>query len=343
MSTEVQQNEQDEVTVEQANEVIAKAIELEKLEEFSKYTEAYGSKQPMPAMLKFPCPEGPGVWIRFADEQRVVAEAILYPLYPAQIFIEQSRAMIGWRVERYNVPEEEREKIVFDNAVLMLRYLLNYIHRRVDLALGNMVYEILDVRQTELRMWDEERYMAAGIPLRYKNTDEYRTTLFNEYVTEIKKLWNMPSPGGSKPDVFATDEQLKIFAREYPALLKHWRNVAKWRKADPDGNWRAHAKVDQEDTPEDLLDRLDDLDPYTRQPSRLAHEHAARRAQILRAENCDEETINARQRGIPATGCSESQLSRLRRRGERLNKGNQDSPMSDTGNRDSQSANPANE
>lgn len=343
MSTEVQQNDQEEITVAQANEVIAKAIELEGIEELSKYSEDYGSKRPIPRMLKVDCPEGPGVYIRFQDEQRVVAEAILYPLYPAQIFLEHSRILISWRIERYNVTDEERENAIFDNAVLMMRYLFAFFHRRVDLSISNMVYEIVEVRSIELRMWDEEQFRAVGIPLRYKQNDEHRTILFNEYVAEIKKLWNMPSPGGSKPDVFATNEQLKMFAREYPSLLKHWKNVTKWRKSDPGGNWRAHAKVDQEDTPDDLLDRLDDLDPYTRQPSRLAHEHAARRARILRAENCEEETLNARQLGIPATGCSESQLSRLRRRGEGLVKGNQDSQMNNDGKEDSQSTNPPND
>jgi hypothetical protein len=343
MSTETQQDDPGRATVEQANDVIAKAIELEGIEEFSKYSDENESQRPRPIILKVQGSEGPCVWLKFHDEQRVLAEAIFYPLYPAQIFLEQARIMITWRAERYKLTDEEREQVIFDNAVLMMRYMLGFIQRRVDLSIGNMVYEIIDVRNTELRGWDEERHRAVGISLRYKNQDEYRTTLFNEYVAEIKKLWNMPSPGGSKADVFATNEQLMTFAREYPKLLKHWREVTKWRKSHLDRNWREHAKVDNTDTPDDLLDKLDDLDPYTRQASKLAHEHAARRANILRAENCDEETLKARERGIPATGCSESQLSRLRRRGEKMLEGNQSSPMTDDGKADSPSLNPLND
>jgi hypothetical protein len=325
MSTEAQQDDLDRATVEQANEVIAKAIEIEGLEDTSKYIGEDESQRPWPNIMKFQGPEGPCVWLRFNDEQRVLAEAIYYPLYAAQIFLEQARIMIAWRAERYKLTDEQREIVIFDNAVLMMRYMLNYIQRRVDLSIGNMVYEIIDVRSAELRDWDEEQHRVVGIPLRYKSHDDYRTTLFNEYIAEVKKLWNMPSPGGSKADVFATNEQLMTFAREYPKLLKHWRSVTKWRKSHLDGNWRGHAKVDNADTPDDLLDKLDDLDPYSRQASNLAHEHAARRAHILRAENCDDETLKAREHGIPATGCSESQLSRLRRRGEKMLAGNQSS------------------
>lgn len=343
MSTEAQQDDQERATIEQANEVIAKAIELERIEDYSEYSGENESQRPRPIILKVQYPEGPGVWLSFHDEKRVLAEAIFYPRYPAQVFLEHARIMITWRAERYKLTDEERERLIFENAVLMMRYMLHFIQRRVDLSVGNMVYEITDVRNAELRAWDEDQYRSMGVPPRYKNQDEYRTNLFNDYVAEIKRLWNMPSPGGSKADVFATNEQLMTFAREYPKLLKHWKDVAKWRKSHPDRNWRAHAKVDNDDTPDDLLDKLDDLDPYARQPSKLAHEHAARRAHILRAENCDEETLKARERGVPATGCSESQLSRLRRRGEKLLEGNQSSQMSDNKNADSPSLNPPND
>ncbi|HEV2862566.1 MAG TPA: hypothetical protein VGX48_16245 [Pyrinomonadaceae bacterium] len=343
MSTEAQQDDLGRVTVEQANEVIAKALEVERVEDYSEYSEENGSQRPKPTILKVQCPEGPGVWISFHDEKRALAEAIFYPLYPAQIFLEHARIMITWRAESYKLTDEQREKVIFDNAVLMMRYMLHFIQRRVDLSLGNMVHEITEVRNIELRAWDEEQYRAAGIPLRYKNQDEFRTNLFNDYVAEIKRLWNMPSPGGSKADVVATNEQLMTFAGEYPKLLKHWQEVIKWRKSHLDRNWRGHAKVDNADTPDDLLDKLDDLDPYTRQASKLAHEHAARRANILRAENCDEETLKARESGIPATGCSESQLSRLRRRGEKLLECNQSPQMSDSKQVDSPSLNPPND
>lgn len=104
--------------------------------------------------------------------------------------------------------------------------------------------------------------------------------------------------GGSEPDVEVSDEQCTMLSADYPALLLHWRNIKKWHKEL--SNWREHAKVDFPDTPDELLDKLSSLDSYERQPSTLAHEHAARRC------------------GIPANKCSLSTLSRHRRRGDKI-------------------------
>jgi hypothetical protein len=108
----------------------------------------------------------------------------------------------------------------------------------------------------------------------------------------------MKSRGGSEPEVVATDSQCKKMAEEYPALHKHWKDVRQLRTSSKD--WRAYAKAIYADTTDDLLERLNSLDPYENKPSAVAHEHAARRA------------------GIETKGCSQSTLGRLRRRGESL-------------------------
>jgi len=110
--------------------------------------------------------------------------------------------------------------------------------------------------------------------------------------------------GGSDPRVDVSDEQCIRLATDYPGLLEHWRQVGQMRRKRS-RNWRDHAKLDVEDTPDDLLDRLDDDLPqegagdYPNIPSALAHEHAARRA------------------GIPDNEYGLSQLGRLRRRGDK--------------------------
>jgi hypothetical protein len=115
--------------------------------------------------------------------------------------------------------------------------------------------------------------------------------------------------GGSTPEIEVTDEQCATLSDNYPVLLVHWRNVRRWQKDNPSGNWRGYAKVDQLDTPDDLLDRVFDLDPYHRKPSAIAHEHAARRC------------------GIPPNTYSLSNLSRLRSRGDKIR--SQSNPMID--------------
>jgi hypothetical protein len=104
--------------------------------------------------------------------------------------------------------------------------------------------------------------------------------------------------GGSDPELEISDEQCTKLAAEYPTLHTHWKEVRRGHKRG--GNWREHAKVDQSDTPDDLLDKLNSLDPYDRQPATLAHEHAARRC------------------GIPANTYSLRHLSRFRQRGHEI-------------------------
>jgi hypothetical protein len=124
--------------------------------------------------------------------------------------------------------------------------------------------------------------------------EERRKELGKQLRAEHAQQWR----GGSEPEIQVSDEQCVMLANDYPALLQHWNNVKKWRKKKT--NWRIHAKVDQPDTPNDLLDKLCSLDSYERQPSALAHEHAARRC------------------GIPDNVYSLSTLSRLRRRGNKI-------------------------
>jgi hypothetical protein len=112
--------------------------------------------------------------------------------------------------------------------------------------------------------------------------------------------------GGSNPRIDVSDEECVKMSEAYPALLKHWKKVAKNRKTEE--NWRAYAKVDEPSTPEDLLDRLDELPQesdsyngdYPNIPSALAHEHAARLS------------------GIKANEYSLSSLKLLRRRGDSI-------------------------
>jgi hypothetical protein len=116
---------------------------------------------------------------------------------------------------------------------------------------------------------------------------------------ELRRLLGVreDARGGSEPEVKATDEQCRSLVETYPAMLKRWQG---WKALCGTKNWRGHIKLDHPDTPDDLLDRLEDLDPYTSKPSAVALEHAARIC------------------GIRTNGCGYSTLKRLRSRGIRL-------------------------
>jgi hypothetical protein len=155
---------------------------------------------------------------------------------------------------------------------------------------ANALRDLLDVT--------EQKYSAKLIETQMQKLERAR----------LKSLiGNLKSRGGSDPEIEVSDEQCVMFSTDYPALLKHWGNIKKWRKQG--ANWRGHAKVDFPDTPDDLLDRLNDNLPsqfdsdgeaYLNIPSVLAHEHAARRC------------------GIPANTYSLSNLARFRRRGNKI-------------------------
>jgi len=115
--------------------------------------------------------------------------------------------------------------------------------------------------------------------------------------------------GGSDPRVDVSDEQCRTLSADYPTLLQHWQKVNKNRKTEK--NWRSYAKIDEPDTPDDLLDRLDDDlpqqfgsdgDAYLSIPSALALEHAARRCLIPPNEYGLSTLKNLRQRGDKLLG-----------------------------------------
>jgi hypothetical protein len=135
-----------------------------------------------------------------------------------------------------------------------------------------------------------------------QNIEPLSESLEKRRLAVAKQLRGEWRRGGSAPRVPVGIEQCVLLAAEYPLLLAHWRKIKKWRKTLP--NWRDHANLDLKETPDDLLDRLDDKGPqqsnedYPGIPAVLALEHAARRC------------------GIPKNTYSYSTLKLLRRRGE---------------------------
>lgn len=112
--------------------------------------------------------------------------------------------------------------------------------------------------------------------------------------------------GGSYPDFQISNQQRAIISTVYPQLLRHWKNVKKQRQSKL-VNWRHYAKIDEPDTPDDLLDWLDGKVPpgaaggaYPSIPSTLAIEHAARKA------------------GIEPNRYTSNRLGRLRREGDKI-------------------------
>ena len=131
--------------------------------------------------------------------------------------------------------------------------------------------------------------------------------------TEKKLAAERDWRGGSDPRLEVSDKQCEQMSTDYQTLLRHWQKINRSRKKEK--NWRAYAKIDQPDTPEDLLDRLDDKLPsedesegsdYPNIPSAIAHEHAARRVGIKANEYSLSRLKDFRQRGDSLRGQSKS-------------------------------------
>lgn len=131
---------------------------------------------------------------------------------------------------------------------------------------------------------------------------------FQQRSKEFRGAQTVERRGGSGPSIDISDERLAILSENYPPLLKHWQTIRKIRNSKLP-NWRGYAKVMETDTPDDLLDQLDGVLPpgarsgsndYLSIPSTIALEHAARRAKIK------------------PNSYSLSNLSRLRRRGDKV-------------------------
>lgn len=145
------------------------------------------------------------------------------------------------------------------------------------------------------------------VPDRKFSPQEIKNVLFRDDWETVKELFGIGARGGSDPRVEVDDKQCEQIAADYPTLLDHWQKTSRNRKKEK--NWRAYATIDEPDTPDDLLDRLDtDLpeqnesegDDYPNIPSAIAHEHAARRV------------------GIKANEYSLSRLKDFRKRGEAI-------------------------
>jgi hypothetical protein len=252
------------------------------------------------------------------DCERIFEEASLVGISKGEMI---EHTALGERVWNPDL----REKLIKDMAYVATFVLLDTLGSRSSNALQDDFYDSLIVAGAGLsnffagRLKTDRTGVIADARLHIEDAVEkaafQRRETLVDLLSRFSHLTVVKGRGGSEPDVVATDEQCKKMATDYPSLHKHWKQVSNIRKSN--GDWRAYAQAVHSDTPDDLLDRLNDLDPYLSRPSAIAHEHAARRC------------------GIETNGCSQSTLGRLKRRGEQLLTVNQTSRLTERENGDS--------
>jgi len=182
----------------------------------------------------------------------------------------------------------DASKQIANNLPRIVAMVLHRVTHSGLLSGGNRLREIIDRPKEKL------------------SPKQLKDILFAPDWEYLKPMLGVAPRGGSDPKVDVTDEQCVQLSTAYPGLLSHWQKIEKNSKTEK--HWREYAKIDEPDTPDDLLHRLDDKLPsqesvgedYPNIPSALALEHAAQRC------------------GIPAGEYSQSSLKNFRLRGDNL-------------------------
>jgi hypothetical protein len=243
----------------------------------------------------------PIVRLRFYDEGYQIAEAVYDPVMAALGFL--NRAEEFWQT-RLPKDAPEHDEIVYASAVNMLVWMLSKMHLRMWIAMGDLADETWHDWAGRQCAFEEKQYRAQGVKFNY-NISGTRTQFLQTQQKQIRELWEW-TKGGSEREYDPPVEQKKQFALEYPTISKHWEDINRWCRREDRPNWREHAKVTPfEDTPDFLLDRLEDSDPESL--STLALEHAARRVGICKPRT----TTAERDETTPGSGLSRSTLYRI--------------------------------
>ena len=167
-----------------------------------------------------------------------------------------------------------------DDAINALVDALNYLKVIVSTLLPTTHFDLL-------RRAYNARDHAVPFPLDAERFVEKLLSAYSDDQDRAKRRLRGERDkrrGGSEPKVEVTTAQCIELADHYVRLLPHWQKISRLRKTEK--NWRAYAKIDEPDTPDDLLDRLDGKVPdnsaedYPSIPSTLALEHASRRSGI---------------------------------------------------------------
>jgi hypothetical protein len=250
--------------------------------------------------------------LRFFDEGVQIVEALYDPAMAAVGFLNSADDFWQSRVPKGS---DGYEELVFASAVNLLVWMLSKMHIRLWYAMGDLGDETWHDWAARQCALEEKEYRAQGIKVDYK-TSEVRKKLLQAQQKQIRQLWEW-TKGGSDRDYDPTLEQKKKFAEQYPAILDHWEDINQWCRREDRHNWRGLAKVAPfADTPDDLLDKLEDSEPEG--ISALALEHTARRVGIQKPSSSSPQDSTVQRSGI-----SRAQLYRILGEGKRLLNPNQ--------------------
>ena len=256
---------------------------------------------------KFPC-----LFFRFVGTESPLVEAIFYPYEAILFFLSQARSYIQWATPP-DRSEQEKESMAQEKAIEMTLIMLDSFYQRSELMMDSFTSEVFAqwrLHQTEnIIHFTAER--GDTIP-RGKNPEVAKA--IKNYSRELTNFW--------KYQIRAyTGGQKVRFVTEYDEVYKHWKRLSKMSSEE---GWREYAKAGKfDDTPDDLIDKLEDLDRADQtavavKVSDLALEHAGRRAGLINKQGITQSVIRQRKVGIRVTGYTNTQLFNILKEGRQI-------------------------
>jgi hypothetical protein len=256
---------------------------------------------------KFPC-----LFFRFVGTESPVVEAIFYPYEPILFFLSQARSYVQWATPT-TLTDEEKESLARDEALQMTLIMLDSFYRRSELTMDSFTSEVFAhwrLQQTEkIAHYKAER--GEKIP---PGKNPVLGIAVNNYTRELTQFWkylDRAYGGGQKVR----------FVAEYDEVYPHWKRLHRMSSED---DWREYAKAGRfADTPDDLIDKLEDVDRSDQRAvsvkvSDLALEHAGRRARLINKQGVSQSVMRQRKAGIRVTGYTNTQLFNILKEGRQI-------------------------
>lgn len=297
-------------------DIIEKTIEVMNIkeqlsqEEFAAFTEQERySERTTPRIEKFKLNEKLStIFIRFVGDETPIAEALFYPIEAVWSFLETAREY----AREFQPPptDEQIEKFAFDKAVDMFCIMLRNIYPRMMLAMSSLTDETINewYRQRQENMTFFYSKDGIQLPKPKVTVRQIRSNILRDYGKEIMKVWENEEKNSLK-------WQKLRFAEEYEKIYPHWKMLNKICRDFP--NWRDYAKTGEfNETPDDLLNKLEDTEPN--RLSELALEHAARKINLIKIHNVSETDLELRKNGILVSGYTSTQLFNFLNEGKQI-------------------------
>jgi hypothetical protein len=255
----------------------------------------------------------PSLYLRLNGIMLPVVEVFFYPFEAICSFLDTARLHVE-QVSSPERPDEEKEKAASDRALEMTLIMIDSVFQRTDLMTDSFISEVITQWHIQNRKNFQNYYAGLGNPIP-RQKDNSMEDILKIYNKELLRFWKYQGQG------YESAQKINL-AEEYEVVYEHWKLLSKTSRENE--NWRQYAKAGIfEDTPDDLLDKLENTDRLNSDAvdktiSELAIEHAARRVRLIKKSGVSESALNQRKKGIRVTDFTSTYLFILLGEGREL-------------------------